>query len=105
MSDEAGVFSDAYTLGLMGKAPKEPRKGKKPGRKKKPLSATKKHVDTEDMPPLAPMCKVSHFSEATGIPNRTLRRALNRGELPGVRIGRAWYINTAKALKALGISE
>lgn len=54
---------------------------------------------------LPPLAKARQFSEATGIPERAIRRALNRGDLPGTRIASVWYVNTAAALALLGLSE
>lgn len=54
---------------------------------------------------LEPLSRVCSFSEATGIHERAVRRALNEGKLPGVRLGRVWYVRTAAALALLGLSE
>ncbi len=35
---------------------------------------------------------VSEFSNVTGIPETTVRRFLERGELKGTKIGRRWLI-------------
>lgn len=54
---------------------------------------------------LEPLSRVCSFSEATGIHERAVRRALNEGKLPGIRMGRVWYVRTAAALALLGLSE
>ena len=54
----------------------------------------------DDMPP---MVRSGSFAAATGIGERTLRRALNAGTMPGVRLGKGWFVNVAAARELLGI--
>jgi len=44
---------------------------------------------------------VEHVAELLGLNPETVRRLLNKGELPGKRIGRRWYVRRAALLEVL----
>lgn len=55
-----------------------------------------------------PLITVDHFVEATGgqiLKRSAVYEAIERGELPAVRIGRRWFIKTAEVRRLFGLGS
>ncbi len=47
---------------------------------------------------------VQQAGELLGVSRRTAYRAADRGQIPVIRIGRRWFVPTARLLDLLGLS-
>lgn len=47
---------------------------------------------------------LEHAGQILGVSRRTAYRAAARGQIPSIRIGRRWFVPTARLLELLGLS-
>lgn len=62
-------------------------------------------VKVNDLGNLPALMSTKEYAAITGLSLVTIANKCKRGQIPAVKCGREWRINTTKALRALGLAD